>query len=356
MARFAYTAGCPAPNIARLKPPKKVSVHDVAREAGVSIGSVSRVLNGGRYTSADLVARVNAAVRKLGWQPDAKAQSLRSGASRTIGCLVTDITNPLYAACVAAIETRLAADGYMMLLACSRYDAEREAELLQLFQARGMDGLIVATLGEEEGATQEALRSSRVPVVLLDRELRVERDVVLIDHRSGVASAVQYLAAMGHKRIALFTPGMAMRPGRERMAGYTEAHQALGLPLDRALVRGISNQIHTSYDEMAQMLRGPKAPTAVIALGNQILSGVLRAIHEANQAIPGDISVISIGSSTSDFNYPPLTQVRFDVEANGRVAAEVLLERLRHPEAAPRTVTLATQLVVGSSCAAPRKK
>ena len=339
-----------------MKPPKKVSVHDVAREAGVSIGSVSRVLNGGRYTSADLVARVGAAVRKLGYRPDAKAQSLRSGASRTVGCLITDITNPLYAACVSAIETRLAADGYMLLLACSRYDAEREAELLQLFQARGMDGLIVATLGEEEGATLEALRHSRVPVVVLDRELALDTDCVLIDHRAGVAAAVQYLAAMGHKRIALFTPGLAMRPGRERMAGYTEAHQAAGLTVDRALVRGISNQIHTSYDETAQMLRAPRAPTAVIALGNQILSGVLRAIHEAGLAIPADISVISIGSSTADVSYPPLTQVRFDVEANGRVAAEVLLERLRHPQTAARQVTLATQLVVGSSCAAPRKK
>lgn len=331
---------------------KKISVHDVAREAGVSIGSVSRVLNGGRYTSPDLVARVTSAVRKLGYQPDAKAQSLRRGSSRTIGCLITDIANPLYAACVAALETRLAADGYMMLLACSHYDAEREAELLKLFEARGMDGLVVATTTEGDNSPAlQALRQSRVPVVVLDREFALESDFVFIDHKAGVASAVHYLAGMGHRRIALFTPGLAMRPGRERVNGYTEAHRALGLPLDAQLIRGISNQIHTSYDEMAALLRQPDPPTAVIGLGNRILAGALRAIHEAGRAIPQNVSVIAIGSSeTSEFIYPPMTLIRFDVEANGRVAAEVLLERLRNPGQPPRRVTLPTQLVVGASC------
>lgn len=340
-----------------MKQDRKVSVHDVAREAGVSIGSVSRVLNGGRYTSPDLVARVNAAVRKLGYHPDAKAQSLRRGSSRTIGCLIPDITNPLYAACVSAIETRLAADGYMLMMACSRYDSEREQELLKVFEARGMDGLIVATMDESSSATLEALSRSRVPVVVLDRDFDLKRDFVLIDHRAGITSAVEYLASMGHRRIALFTPGLDMRPGRERKAGYVAAHKAAGLPVDRKLVRGISNQIHTSYDEMAALLASPEPPTAVIALGNRILSGALRAIHEAKLGIPGDMSVIAIGSSaTTEFSYPPMTQVRFDVEANGRIAAEVLLERLRHPDHAPHRVTLTTQLILGATCGAAAKR
>lgn len=338
-----------------MKAPKKVSVHDVAREAGVSIGSVSRVLNGGSYTSADLVARVNAAVRKLGWQPDAKAQSLRRGSSRTIGCLVTDIANPLYAACVSTVETRLAADGYMMLLASSHYDAQREAELLSLFDARGMDGLIVATMDESDSPALKVLRATKKPLVLLDRDSELDGDYVLIDHKSGVASAVQYLASMGHRRIALFTPGLGMRPGRERAAGYLQAHQALGLPVDPSLVRGISNQLHTSYDEMLALLRRPEPPTAIIGLGNRILSGALRAIHEEGLAIPADISVISIGSgTTSEFIFPPMTLLRFDVETFGRVAAEMLLERLRQPDQPPRKVTLPTQLVMGTSCAPPR--
>lgn len=338
----------------RLKPAKKVSVHDVAREAGVSIGSVSRVLNGGRYTSADLVARVTAAARKLGYQPDAKAQSLRRGSSRTIGCLVTDIANPLYAACVSALETRLAADGYMMLLASSHYDAQREADLLALFEARGMDGLVVAPMGEDmAGPAWKTLAASAMPKVVLDRDAELESDFVLIDHKAGVASAVQYLASLGHKRIALFTPGLDMRPGRERAAGYTQAHQALGLPVQPELLRGISNQLQTSYDEMAQLLRGRKPPTALIALGNRILSGALRAVHEAGLAIPRDLSVIAIGNSLAgEVLYPPATLLRFDVESFGRVAAEMLLERLRKPELPPRKLTMPTQLMMGASCAA----
>lgn len=339
-----------------MKAPKKVSVHDVAREAGVSIGSVSRVLNGGRYTSPDLVARVTAAVRKLGYQPDAKAQSLRRGSSRTIGCLVTDIANPLYAACVSALETRLAADGYMLLLASSHYDAQREAQLLGLFEARGMDGIVVATMDESaDSPAWGTLRGSRVPRVVLDRDADLEADFVLLDHRSGVASAVQYLASMGHRRIALFTPGLDMRPGRERAAGYAQAHQALGLPMEPGLVRGISNQLQTSYDEMTQLLRRPERPTALIALGNRVLSGALRAVHETGLSLPADMSVVSIGTSTTtEFSFPPLTLLRFDVEAFGKAAAEMLLERLRHPEQPARKLTLPTQLVMGASCAAPR--
>jgi LacI family transcriptional regulator len=340
-----------------LKATKKVSVHDVAREAGVSIGSVSRVLNGGRYTSPDLVARVTAAVRKLGYQPDAKAQSLRRGSSRTIGCLVTDIANPLYAACVSSLETRLAADGYMMLLASSHYDVQREAELIALFEARGMDGLVAAPLSESpDSPALTALRASAIPQVLLDRDGELDSDYVLIDHKSGIASAVQYLASLGHSRIALFTPGLDMRPGRERAAGYAQAHAALGLPMEEGLLRGMSNQLQTSFDEMGELLHRRKPPTALIALGNRVLSGALRAVHEAGLSVPGDISVISIGSSaTSEFMYPPMTLLRFDVETFGRVAAEMILERLRQPQQPPRKLTLPTQLVMGTSCAPVRK-
>lgn len=336
------------------KPAKKVSVHDVAREAGVSIGSVSRVLNGGRYTSTDLVARVTGAARKLGYQPDAKAQSLRSGTSRTIGCLVTDITNPLYAACVSAIETRLAADGFMLLLACSHYDAVRENDLIKLFEARGMDGMIVATVGDGDSPVSQVLGDSRVPVVVLDRDFDLDADYVLIDHRAGVAGAVKYLAELGHTRIALFTPGMGMRPARERIAGYLDAHKAAKLAVDRKLIRGISNQVHTTYDDMRALLQMSEPPTAVIGMSSRIVSGALRAIHEAGLKVPADISVVSIGSSeATELMWPPMTQVRFDAEAHGRAAAEVLLERLRRIDEPRRKVTLSTQLVVGNSCAPP---
>ncbi|MGZ5787386.1 MAG: LacI family DNA-binding transcriptional regulator [Ramlibacter sp.] len=334
---------------------RRISVHDVARETGVSIGSVSRVLNGGRYTSPDLVARVTNAVRKLGYRPDAKAQSLRRGSSRTIGCLVTDIANPLYAACVSTLETRLAADGYMMLLSSSHYDSHREGELVELFLARGMDGLVVATMDEDDSPALKALRASPLPKVILDRDNDLDSDFVLIDHRSGVASAVRYLAGMGHRRIALFTSGLSMRPGRERAAGYRLAHKALRLPFDPSMVRGISNQLRTSYDEMADLLRRPDPPTALIAIGNHVLAGALRAIHESGLAIPADMSVISIGSSAAaEFVFPPMTLLRFEVESFGRLAAEMLLERLRQPDQPPRKVTMPTQLVMGATCVPPR--
>ena len=174
-------------------------------------------------------------------------------------------------------------------------------------------------------------------------ELVSRADIVAlqeVDHNAKRTGGVDQAAELGR-----------LRPGRERAAGYREAHKALGLKVDERLVRGFSNQIHTSYDEMSQLLRLKDRPTAIIALGNRILSGALRAMHEAGLTMGQDMSVVTIGSdSVNEFAFPPATLIRFDVEAFGKVAAEVLLERLRHPELPPRQVTLPTQLVVGASC------
>lgn len=335
---------------------KKASVRDVAREAGVSIGSVSRVLNGGTYVSPELETRVRAAVEKLGYRPDANARNLRTGSSKTIGCLIPELANPLYAAYVSAIEARLQESGYMLLLGNTRGSPAREQELMRLFASRGMDGIVATPLDEAPGAGTDIFAQCRLPLVILDRDLPIERDVVSVEHRAGVRQAIEYLFSLGHERIALFTPGSHIRPGRERIAGYRDAYSAAGRTADPRLIKEINPRLLSSYDDMKALLASDKPPTAVIGLGTRILSAALRAAYEAGMSIPRDLSVIAIGTpETLEFAHPPMTMLRFDLEEHGRIAAEMILDRIRLGDAAPhRRITKPMELVIAASCASPR--
>jgi len=335
---------------------KKASVRDVAREAGVSIGSVSRVLNGGTYVSPELETKVRAAVEKLGYRPDANARNLRTGSSKTIGCLIPELANPLYAAYVSAIEARLQESGYMLLLGNTRGSVAREQELMRLFASRGMDGIIATPLNEAPGPATDIFAQCQLPLVILDRDLPIERDVIAVDHRSGVRQAIEYLFSLGHERIALFTPGALIRPGKERIAGYHEAYAAAGRTADPRMVKEINPRLLSSYDDMKTLLALDKPPTAVIGLGTRILSAALRAAYEAGLSVPHDLSVIAIGTpETLEFAHPPMTMLRFDLEEHGRIAAEMILDRIRLGNTAPyRRITKPTELVIAASCASPK--
>src|SRR5262245_20990766 len=156
---------------------KGVDIRDVAALAGVSIGSASRVINGAENVLKETREKVERAVAILGYRPNHVAQSLRSRATKTIGCLLPDVANPLYAPLLPALEDRLGAHGYMMLLASSRSDPQREAEAMSLFQSRGMDGAILVTNHAENETVRRAMAALRMPGVVIDREVDAPMDI-----------------------------------------------------------------------------------------------------------------------------------------------------------------------------------
>ncbi|KAF1067586.1 substrate-binding domain-containing protein [Variovorax sp.] len=331
---------------------KRISVRDVAREAGVSIGSVSRVLNGGPNVSELLRTRVFAVVERLGYRANVHARGLRMGSSRIVGCMVPEIRNQLYSSFVGAVESSLHEKGYMLLLGSSRGDVERERELLGFFESHGVDGIITTPSAENEAFVQGPFGRSQTPMVIVDREVAGTRDSVLIDQRGGARQAVEHLLLLGHRRIALFTAGVGARSGRERLAGYREALAAAGLPIDENLIRPVVSWMQSSFDDMHALLRLPSPPTAVIAPATRILSGALKAARVAGLTVPQDLSAIAIGPTDAvEFSMPPLTAVRWDIEASGRLASQLLLERLKDPGAPMRRIMLDTELSLGQSCA-----
>lgn len=333
---------------------RPVLISDVAKLAGVSQSSVSRALNPDRYASDELRARVAAAVAQLGYEPNLLAQNLRTQSSMTIGCMVSDVANPMYAEMIGAAEARLQEAGYLTVVANSHL-GEQEVELLNMFRRRRMDGLLLTLDNVEREGLMDAMSEASIPKVLLDRDNIEDCDRVQVDHRQGAYTVVSYLLGLGHRHLLLETPSHLVRPGRERIAGAQAAVRDAGLP---AAVLAIADHLvpkrEVVFEDVLQALSQPKRPTAIVVLGNDMLAGALAAIEASHMRIPEDVSVVSIGDTAlAQFAAPGITALRWDLKQFGRAAAGLLLDRIEGRSAEPRAVTFPTELVLRRSCIPP---
>lgn len=333
------------------------TIQDVARQAGVALGTVSRVINGHANVGADVRARVLQAIAALGYQPNSAAQSMRTRATRLIGCLVPDIRNPLYASVLGAAEAVLSPAGYMLLVAGTGEDAARELQLIQAFARYRVDGMLAVPADERRDDLQAAYRALRTPIVLLERDLPLPLSgIVATDQASSIQAATAMLLDLGHRRIALLTSPAFNRSGRERISGYRAAFAERGLAMDEALVHQAGQSTEAAQALLQPLLSGPDRVTAVITGGDRTLGGVLRAIREARRRIPADVSVVAWGDSDlAEFADPPLTVIRYDAAQTGREAGRILLDALAEPERKrrPRRMLVPAELVMRASCARP---
>jgi LacI family transcriptional regulator len=336
---------------------RSLTIRDVARSAGVAVGTVSRVLNNHRSVSPDVRERVVEAIRLLGYEPDAVAQSMRLRATRMVACAIRDISIAGFGSFVKAAEDVLRQHGYTLLLTNTDEEPAREIELLRTFAKRRVDGVIMTISDEHDEGLCQALKEMRAPIVLMDRDLPLEVDTVAIDHRSGARIATEHLFALGHRRIALLTGLDGMRPAHERIAGFEYAHREAGLHLDPALVRSGGFSAEFGFEQTMRMLGSTRAPTAMIAGGMSMLPGVLRAVATRGLRVPDDISVIA-GAETdlAALSAPPVTAIRWSNADWGRESVRLLLDRITGDYDGPaRRVTLPTELIQRASCAPPRR-
>ena len=331
---------------------KTSTIRDVARLSGVSVGTVSRSLNAPDSVRPDTLGKVRAAIRTLGFQPDARAQTMRRRKTMTVGFVVDDIANPWHATCFKAIDAEMRARGYSLYLMSTNGRASDEAAAIDMLQHGRADGLILTLNNEQDPRTIARLRELRIPCLLLDRELPLAIDAVLTDHAPGLRQATSYLIGLGHRRIAIITAGPDIRPGRERVRGFVEAFEASGLTPPRDLIRSQSLSADFGFREASGLLQMRERPTAIIAAGNRILVGVLRAIQQQGVSIPRDLSLIACDRSDVALLYPgPITLIDRQVEEIGRTAAQLLLERLSGEADRPaRRIVFPTQLILGGSC------
>lgn len=335
--------------------PRNVSIREVAALAGVSLGSASRVINRVPGVSEGTRERVMRAIAELGYRPNHAAQALRGKRSRTIGCMFTDVTNPLYARLFRAVEARFREAGYVVLLANGLNDPRWELDILEMFRSRGMDGVLIAPGNERHAQVQAAVQALEMPAVILDRDLRCEHDRVQFEHAQGMQHAVSYLLGLGHRDIGLVIAQPHSRPMRRRLEGFRAAFKAAGVAVPSGFIVQLPGAMSPAFDAVAELLQRPRRPSALLALGTSVLNETLNAVHRLRLRIPQDISLVSIGDP--DFarsHTPPLSALRVDLDTVASQSARLLLDRIegRHAAATARRVKVDVEFVVRQSCAA----
>jgi len=266
---------------------------------------------------------------RLGYQPNAAARAMRTRASRAIGFLIPDLGNELFAAVARAAERALAAEGYMLFLYSSDRSTEREIEFLNIAAQRGLDGLIISLGDETDARVLAALGRVQVPMAIWDRDVEIAGDVVFSEHALPMRTVTEHLLHLGHRRIALISAPLTIRPGRERLRGFEAALADASPPAPEPLVRVGVQTAAFGFEQTLEMMRGPAPPTAIIAGGNDNFRGVLRALRRLGLRVPGDVSLVGTDDGVvAEIHAPPVTTIERDMAAIGTALADCLLARL----------------------------
>lgn len=331
-------------------PPVRATISDVARRAGVSIGTVSRVLNKARNVQPALQRRVLDAAAALDYRPDSFAQGMRSKKTHVVGVIVPDLRNPLSSEAVAGVEEELTQQGYTFFLANSRYERGREENIIAEFSRRRVDGVIAILARDQDPRTVDQLRALPMPVVLLEREIDAEFDAVRTDQVEGAYRATRYLLALGHRRIALITVPTDNMSGRYRLQGYSDALADVGVEVNEELVRMAGYTRDYAVDAAYSVLSMRGKPTALIVSGG-MLPGVLDATRQLNLSIPRELSLVALGDTElAALMRPGITAIRYDWAQTGRVAARLAIARIGGSQSPPERVIVPYEFILRESC------
>lgn len=329
-------------------PGKLASISAVAAQAGVSIATVSRVLNGTKAVNAATRERVEAAVAQLGYRANALARSLGRGESRLLLVLVPDFANPFFSEIVKGVESVTRRNGYGIILASGPDALSRDSKALDALYNRLTDGVIsLAHFQDLEALLKDLPELPWVACSEFVPESAVPH--VSIDHQQGAVDAVQYLINRGHRRIALLGADERYLWARQRHAGYELALRRAGIALDPHLVR-IARGTDYSFGMQAAgaMMALESVPSAVFAVSDTLAIGAIKAFRRVGRRVPEDIAVVGFDNvPLSQVFEPALTTIAQPMAELGAAAAEMLLERLAGGK--PQSRTLQHALVVRES-------
>jgi LacI family transcriptional regulator len=339
---------------------RPITIRDVARRAGVSLSTVSQVLNGRLgYASAETRERVLAAARELRYRPNALARGLVTSRTGTLGIVITDITRAFFTQVVGSIEQVASAQGYSVLLACAD-GIQPEQTALETFIDKRVDGIICmsSTVDTRADHVLQVMRLG-VPLVVINRPLQTqELNQIAWDDVEIGRRATEHLLGLGHRRIAHLS-GPLRPPGRrsalDRLSGYRAALEAAGIPLDPSLIVDGEFDYHVAFAACGRLFDRDDPPTAVFAASDSMAIAIINALHRRHIQVPDDVSVVGANDDPYAVQVePPLTTVRLPVAAAGRRAAELILAAIGG--AAPPTPVrevLASELIVRASTAPP---
>ena len=338
------------------------TIRDVARLAGVSTMTVSRVINNTGYTSLATRLRVERAVDELGYVPNAVARHLRSKQTKAIGLVVSDITNPFFTTIARGVEDVAGARGFAVMFCNTDEADDEEARYLRLLVERQVDGVLLVPAGNPR-ASIRWLRAHKVPLVVLDRRVPGQRvNNVRCDSEAGAYALARHLIGLGHRQIGVLAGRRAISTSADRVAGVRRALEEAGLGLDESLVRwGGFNFGNANLADGHQMAKSvltttDDPPTALFAANNFIAFGTIRALREMGLRVPDDISVVAFDDLPIEWGSDPfLTVAAQPAYEIGRRAAEMMIDSLvGEGTKTDQSVVLPFEVIIRGSTAAPR--
>lgn len=331
------------------------TIQDVARRAGVSRQTVSRVLNNKGEVRPETRERVLAAIEELNYRPNAVARSMVRGHTCTLGCIAPSLTDFTFASIIEGAQAEARRQGYFILTGSAPTEGEVES-LLEEFLHRQVDGLMVFNpYADDRFRYLLPLIQNGIPVVYLGNTPRTEPiSSVRCDDRDGGLRATRYLLELGHRVIATITGPLNEECAEDRLRGYRQALAEQGLPLDDRLIAHGDWSAISGYRATRALLGAGIPFTAIFAQNDQMAIGAIRALREAGLQVPRDVSVIGFDDiPLASYFDPPLTTLRQPMTELGERAARLLIAAIRQPNPIPERLLLPARIVERASCAAP---
>ncbi len=328
---------------------KRPTIVTVAGLAGVSISSASRVLNG-HSARPDTISRVRTAAAQVGYVPHMAAQNLKSRRTGQIAFAVENIANPTYVAMVQAIEDVLGPNGYRLVLHSTKADAGSEVEILRDLRRRYVDGLVISPIRVTEAHLREFAQTSAPVVVIGTLPEPANVGTVSVNSAHGVSLAVRHLVEQGCRRIAFLNGPVDSVPGTARLRGYHNGLTAHAPDATGALVQTAADfSVDSGTAAMGQLL-ARETPDAVICANDLLAIGAMQAVRAHSLSVPDHIAIVGVDDTyLAELVHPALTSVSLHARKRGRLAAELLLERIADPTLPVRSITVEPDLLIRAS-------
>jgi LacI family transcriptional regulator len=328
-----------------------VRMSDVAAAAGVSVTTVSHVLNDTRPVSDELRQRVLEAVAASGYSTNGVARALATKNTMLIGVVMSFLSNPFFAPLVSSIEKTARKHGYTLLLTDNHENASDETTQVRIMLDRRVDGVILAPASAHPEPVLDLLSRRNTPTVLVDRFADHRFDEVCVENVEPTAGLVKHFTDRGHTRIAFVSGRAGLSTTSERLAGYRLGLERAGLSFDRKLVRSGSSRIEPATEAVKALLKVPNPPTAIIPANNAMTVGVLRGLRDVGVRVPDDVAIAAFDDiAWADLMSPSLTAVAQPIPEMGNLAAKLLIKRIGGYDGAPERLTLPPAFQHRQSC------
>jgi LacI family transcriptional regulator len=292
------------------------------------------------------------AIEELGYEPDARAQALRSGSTKTIALIIPDLRNPHFCELATGIEEAARAAGYHLLLSSTTLNDEYAVEIFKDLSRRRFDGLILASSfileSEEAQATLDQVRQRGLPIVELSENYGV--DSVGVDYREATREVMSYLLSLGHRRIGLIYGVGGHELAEDRRQPYQAGLEAAGIPMDEGLMLECGPTIEDGYQAAKKLLELPSRPTAIIAINDLLCIGAVRAAADMGLSMPKDLSLVGYDDiPMANYLVPRLTTVTKDTHASGKIAFETLMKRMQNSDLPRQKIQTTARLIIRES-------